>query len=57
MNFLLIIDLICTCNKDILLYLRVADANESNCAMFTHILQEFHKQGEINVLFVLNAVF
>jgi len=50
-----IVDLMCSGDGDIPLYLRVADGNESDSAIFAHLLQEFRQQWEIDVLFVADA--
>ncbi len=50
-----IVDLMCSGDGDIPLYLRVADGNEADSAMFAKILQEFHQQWEIDALFVADA--
>lgn len=48
-------DLICSGDGDISLSLRVADGNESDCAMFAQILKEFRQQWQIEALFVADA--
>jgi transposase len=45
----------CSGDGDIPLYLRVADGNEADSAMFAQLLQEFHQQWEIDALFVADA--
>lgn len=50
-----IIDLICSGDGDIPLYLRVADGNEADQAMFARLLKEFRQQWEIDALFVADA--
>ncbi|ABA20307.1 transposase, IS4 family [Trichormus variabilis ATCC 29413] len=50
-----IVDLMCSGDGDIPLYLRVADGNEADSAMFAQILKEFHQQWEIDALFVADA--
>lgn len=50
-----IVDLMCSGDGDIPLYLRVADGNEADCAMFAQILKEFRQQWEIDALFVADA--
>jgi transposase len=50
-----IVDLMCSGDGDIPLYLRVADGNEADSAMFGQILQEFRQQWEIDALFVADA--
>lgn len=50
-----IVDLICSGDGDIPLYLRVADGNESDQAMFATILKEFRQQWQCDALFVADA--
>jgi transposase len=50
-----ILDLMCTCDGDIPLYLRVADGNEVDSAMFGKLIADFHKQWQIDSLFVADA--
>lgn len=50
-----IVDLMCSGDGDIPLYLRVADGNEADCAMFAQILKQFRQQWEIDALFVADA--
>lgn len=50
-----IIDLMCTCDGDIPLYLRVADGNEVDSAIFGTLIAEFQKQWQIDALFVADA--
>ncbi|WP_193200996.1 IS1634 family transposase [Nostoc sp. MG11] len=50
-----IVDLMCSGDGDIPLYLRVADGNEADCAMFAQIFKEFRQQWEIDALFVADA--
>jgi transposase len=37
------------------LYLRVADGNESDQAIFAQLMQEFRRQWDCNALFVADA--
>lgn len=50
------VDLICSGNGDVPLYLQVADGNESDRAIFAQILQEFCASWNIDPLFVADAV-
>ena len=50
-----ILDLICSGDGDIPLYLRVADGNEADQAMFAQILREFRQQWNVEALFVADA--
>lgn len=50
-----ILDLMCTCDGDIPLYLRVADGNEVDSAMFGKLIADFQKQWQIDALFVADA--
>lgn len=50
-----IVDLMCTGDGDIPLYLRVADGNESDQATFAQILRQFQQQWQIDALFVADA--
>lgn len=50
-----ILDLMFSGDGDILLYLRVADGNESDSAMFASIIMNFKKQWKIDALFVADA--
>lgn len=50
-----IMDLMCTGDGDIPLYLKVADGNEADSAAFAEILKEFRQQWEIDALFVADA--
>lgn len=50
-----IVDLICSGDGDVPLYLRVADGNESDSAIFAQILQEFRASWNIDALFVADA--
>jgi transposase len=50
-----IVDLICSGDGDIPLYLRVADGNEADSAAFARILREFRQQWQIDTLFVADA--
>lgn len=49
------VDLMCTCDGDIPLYLRVGDGNESDSAIFAQLIQDFRQQWEIEALFVADA--
>lgn len=50
-----ILDLMCSGDGDIPLYLRVADGNESDSAMFATIIADFKRQWQIDALFVADA--
>ena len=50
-----ILDLMCSGDGDIPLYLRVADGNEVDSGMFGTLMADFHKQWQIDALFVADA--
>lgn len=50
-----ILDLMCSGDGDIPLYLRVGDGNESDSAMFATIIADFKRQWQIDPLFVADA--
>ncbi|WP_414588366.1 IS1634 family transposase [Scytonema sp. PCC 10023] len=50
-----ILDLICSGDGDIPLYLRLADGKESDSAMFATIIANFKQQWQIDALFVADA--
>lgn len=50
-----LLDLMCSGDGDIPLYLRVADGNESDSAMFATIIADFKRQWQIDALFVADA--
>jgi transposase len=50
-----ILDLMCSGDGDIPLYLRVADGNEVDSAMFGTLIANFQKQWQIDALFVADA--
>jgi transposase len=50
-----ILDLMCSGDGDIPLYLRVADGNESDSAIFATIIADFKRQWQIDALFVADA--
>ena len=50
-----IIDLMCTGDGDVPLYLRVADGNESDRAIFAQLIREFNREWNIDALFVADA--
>jgi transposase len=50
-----IVDLMCSGDGDIPLYLRVADGNETDCAIFATLIAQFQQQWEIDALFVADA--
>jgi transposase len=43
------LDLICSGDGDVPLYLRVADGNEADKAVFAQIIQEFQQQLDISI--------
>lgn len=50
-----LLDLMCSGDGDIPLYLRVADGNESDSAMFATLITDFKQQWQIDALFVADA--
>ena len=50
-----IVDLMCSGDGDIPLYLRVADGNESDQAIFAQLMKEFREQWNCDALFVADA--
>ena len=50
-----ILDLMWSGDGDIPLYLRVAHGNEVDSAMFGTLMADFHKQWQIDALFVADA--
>lgn len=50
-----ILDLMCSGDGDIPLYLRVADGNESDSAMFAKLIADFKRQWLLDALFVADA--
>lgn len=50
-----ILDLMCSGDEDVPLYLRVADGNESDSAIFATIIADFKRQWQIEALFVADA--
>jgi transposase len=50
-----IVDLMCTGDGDVSLYLRVADGNESERAIFARLIREFNQEWDIDTLFVADA--
>ena len=45
----------CSSDGDLSLYLRVADENEVDSAMFGTLMADLHKQWQIDALFVADA--
>ncbi len=45
----------CTGDGDVPLYLRVADGNESDLAIFAQLIREFNQEWDIDALFVADA--
>lgn len=50
-----IIDLICTGDGDIPLYLRVADGNEADKAIFAQLIRDFQQQWSLDAVFVADS--
>lgn len=50
-----IVDLMCSGDGDIPLYLRVGDGNETDSAMFAQLVKKFKQQWDIDALFVADA--
>jgi transposase len=50
-----ILDLMCSGDGDVPLYLRVADGNESDSAMFATLIKDFQQQWQLDALFVADA--
>jgi len=50
-----ILDLMCSGDGDIPLYLRVADGNESDSGIFATLIADFKQQWQIDALFVADA--
>jgi transposase len=50
-----IVDLMCSGDGDIPLYLRVGDGNETDSAIFAQLTREFRQQWDIDALFVADA--
>lgn len=50
-----IIDLMCSGDGDIPLYLRVADGNEADKSVFASLIQEFQQEWKIDTLFVADS--
>ena len=50
-----IVDLMCSGDGDIPLYLRVGDGNETDSAMFGQLVTQFKQQWDIDALFVADA--
>jgi transposase len=50
-----VVDLMCSGDGDIPLYLRVGDGNEADSAMFARLVSEFKQQWQIDALFVADA--
>lgn len=50
-----IIDLICSGDGDVPLYLRVADGNETDKAVFAQLMQEFRQQFSLHALMVADS--
>ena len=49
------VDLMCSGDGDVPLYLRVADGNESDQAIFAQLIKEFREQWDCEALFVADA--
>lgn len=50
-----VVDLMCSGDGDVPLYLRVADGNESDQAVFAQLMRDFHQQWQCDALFVADA--
>lgn len=50
-----IIDLMCSGDGDVPLYLRVADGNEADKSIFPSIIREFRQEWDLDTLFVADA--
>ncbi len=50
-----IVDLMCSGDGDVPLYLRVADGNESDQAIFAQLMRDFREQWQCEALFVADA--
>ena len=50
-----IVDLMCTGDGDVPLYLRVADGHESERVIFSQLIREFNQQWDIDALFIADA--
>ena len=50
-----IIDLMCSSDGDVPLYLRVADGNESDTGVFAKLIRDFKQEWNIDALFVADA--
>ena len=50
------LDLVCSSDGDVPLFLRVGSGNESDCAVFASICQEFKKQLNLDSLMVASGV-
>jgi transposase len=50
-----VVDLMCSGDGDIPLYLRVGDGNEADSAMFAQLVSKFRQQWQIDALFVADA--
>ena len=50
-----IVDIMCSGDGDIPLYLRVGDGNETDSAIFAQLTREFRQQWDIDALFVADA--
>jgi transposase len=51
----LIVDLMCSGDGDVPLYLRVADGNESDQAILAQLMKDFREQWDSDALFVADA--
>ncbi len=50
-----IVDLMCSGDGDIRLYMRVEDGNETDSALFAQLIVEFRQQWDVDALFVADA--
>lgn len=49
------VDLMCSGDGDIPLYLRVGDGNETDSSVFAQLIQQFRQQWDVDALFVADA--
>ena len=49
------VDLMCSGDGDIPLYLRVGDGNETDSSLFAQLILEFRQQWDVDALFVADA--
>src|SRR6478672_983208 len=49
------VDMMCSGDGDIPLYLRVGDGNETDSSVFAQLIQQFRQQWDVDALFVADA--